>query len=196
VGIVPQERRAAGVAISRLQGDASMRIERIILATVVALLIAIPAMAQDKPKRKPVKLSPTAQAMMRMAKLWETLKQLDLSAEQEEKLKEIRDETAPKMKPIMDKMGAIVTEEQKKAFEEAAKKAREEGKKGRDFFLAVQSAAELTDEQKEKLNKVVPEIRDVHRQMMKSIMGMLTPEQKEKMKQMRSAKKKKAKKAD
>ena len=46
------------------------------------------------------------------------------------------------------------------------------------------------------MDKVAPEIQAVQRQMMKAITGMLTPEQKEKMKQMRSARKKKAKKAD
>jgi len=166
------------------------------LVTVVALLIAIPAMAQEKPKRKPVKLSPTSQAMMRMMKLGETLKQLDLTDEQKQKLKEIREEAGPKMKEILDKVNEILTEEQSTAAKEAAKKAMEAGEKGRDFFLAVQTSIQLTDEQQEKMDKVAPEIQAVQRKMMKAITGMLTPEQKEKMKQMRSAKKKKAKKAD
>jgi len=169
---------------------------RLILVTTVALAIAVPLMAQEKPKRKPAKLSPMAQAMMRMMNLGETLKALDLTDEQQEKLKGIREESGPKMKEIMEKMGEIVTEEQKKAFADAAKKAKEEGKKGRAFFVAVQSAGDLTDEQKEKLDKLAPEIQGVQRKMMKSIMGILTPEQKEKMKQKRGPRKKKAKKAE
>jgi len=166
------------------------------LVTTVLLSIAISALAQEKPKRKPVKLSPTAQVMMRMAKLWENLKELDLTVEQEEKLKEIRDESGPKMDAIMDKMKSILTEEQVQTAESAAKEAKEAGKKGRDFFVAVQSSIELTDEQKERTDKVAPEIRAVQRQMMKSIMSMLTPEQQEKMKKRRPAKKKKSKKAE
>ena len=173
-----------------------MRTARLILVTSVALAIAVPLMAQEKPKRKPAKLSPTAQAMMRMMNLWETLKGLDLTDEQQEKLKGIRDESGPKMKEIMEKMGEIVTEEQKKAFQDAAKKAKQEGKKARAFFVAVQSAGDLTDEQKEKLDKLAPEIQGVQRKMMKSIMGILTPEQKEMMKQKRGPRKKKAKKAE
>ncbi|MBC8869086.1 MAG: hypothetical protein H8E44_06695 [Planctomycetes bacterium] len=173
-----------------------MRTARLILVTTVALAIAIPLMAQEKPKRKPVKLAPIAEAMLRMMNLGETLKSLELTDEQQEKLKAIREETGPAMKEIMEKMGEIVTEEQKKAFEDAAKKAKEEGKKGRAFFAAVQSAAELTDEQQEKMDKLAPEIQAVQRKMMKSIMGILTPEQKEKMKQKRAPRKKKVKEAD
>ena len=174
-----------------------MRTARLILVPTLAMLICVSLMAQEKSKRKRVKLAPMTQAMMRMAKMWETLKELDLTEEQDAKLKGIRDETAPKMKAIMDKLGQIVTEEQKKAVEAAAKKAKEDGKKGPAFFAAVQSAVDLTDEQQEKMNKLVPEIQAVQRQMMKSITSMLTPEQKEKMKQLRAPRRKKeAKKAD
>jgi hypothetical protein len=160
------------------------------------MLMSAPLMAQEKSKRKRVKLTPMTQAMMQMARMWETLQELDLSEEQDAKLEGIRAETAPKMKVVMDKIGEIVTEEQKKAVEAAAEKAREDGKKGPEFFAAVQSAIELTDEQQEKMNRLVPEVRAVQRQMMKSIANMLTPAQKEKMKQLRAPRKKKAKKTD
>ena len=173
-----------------------MRTARLILVLTLAMLISASLMAQEKPKRKRVKLAPMTQAMMRMARTWEILKELDLTEEQDAKLKGIRDETAPKMKVIMDKLSKIVTEEQKKAVEAAAKKAKEDGKKGPAFFAAIQAAVDLTDEQQEKMNKLVPEIKAVQRQMMKSITSMLTPEQKEKMKQLRGPRKKKAKKAD
>lgn len=173
-----------------------MRTVRFMLVATVALLIAVPATAQDKPKRKPTKLSAAAQAMLRMSQLWENLKKLELTGEQKEKLKAIHEETGPKMKAILEKMKGIVTEEQRAAVEEAAKKAKEAGKEGRALFVAVESSIQLTDEQKEKLDKVAPEIRAVQRQMMKGIMGILTPEQQEKMKKMRPTRKKKAKKAD
>jgi len=159
-------------------------------------MIAVPAMAQEKPKRKPVKLASTTQAMMRMMKLGETLKQLDLTDEQKQKLKAIHQETGPKMEEIFEKMKGILTKEQSTAAEEAAKKAKEGGKKGRDFFVAVQSSIELTDEQQKKMDKVAPEIQAVQRKVMKAVMEILTPEQKEKMKQMRPVRKKKTKKAE
>jgi hypothetical protein len=61
--------------------------------------------------------------------------------------------------------------------------------------VAVQSSIELTDEQKQKLDEVAPDIRAVQRQMMKGLTGILTPEQQEKLKQKRSRGKKKSKKA-
>lgn len=169
---------------------------RFMLMTIATLLITVPAMAQEKPKRKPAKLRPTSQAMLRMMKLGETLKQLDLTDEQKQKLKKIHEETGPKMKGILDKVNEILTEEQSTAAKEAAKKAMEAGKKGRDFVLAIQSSIQLTDEQQAKMDKVAPEIQAVQRQMMKAIAGMLTPEQKEKMKQLRSPRKKKSKKTE
>jgi Spy/CpxP family protein refolding chaperone len=172
-----------------------MRTARLILVPTLAMLIGVSLTAQEKSERKRVKLTPMTQAMMRMAKMWETLKELDLTEDQDAKLKGIRDETAPKMKAIMDKLGEIVTDEQKKAVEAAAKKAREDGKTGPAFFAAVQSAVDLTDEQQQKMNKLTPEVQAVQRQMMKSITSMLTPEQKEKMKQLLGRRKKKAKKA-
>jgi Spy/CpxP family protein refolding chaperone len=172
-----------------------MKTARLILVPTLLMLIAVSLMAQEKSKRKRAKLTPMTQAMMRMARMWETLKELDLTEEQDAKLKGIRDETAPKMKVVMDKLGEIATEDQKKAVEAAAKKAKEDGKKGPAFFAAIQSAVDLTDEQREQMDKLVPEIQAVQRQMMKSITSMLTPEQKEKMKQLRSPRKKKAKKA-
>ena len=173
-----------------------MKTARLILVPTLAIVIGVPLMAQEKSKRKRIELTPMTRAMMRMARMWETLKELDLTEEQDAKLKGIRDETAPKMKAIMDKIGEIVTDEQRKAVEAAAKKAKEDGKKGPAFFAAVQSAVKLTDEQQEKMNKLAPEIQAVQRQMMKGITSMLTPEQKEKMKQLRAPRKKKVVKAD
>jgi len=173
-----------------------MRTARLIFVPTFAMLMGVSLMAQEKSKQERVELTPMTQAMMRMARMWETLKELNLTEEQDAKLKGIRDETAPKMKVIMDKLGEIVTEEQKKAVEAAAKKAKEDGKTGPAFFAAIQSAVDLTDEQQQKMNKLVPEVQAVQRQMMKSITSMLTPEQKEKMKQLRGPRTKKAKKAD
>jgi len=166
-----------------------------LIATVV-LSIVVSALAQEKPKRKPVKLAATTQAMMRMSKMWSNLKKLGLTDEQDAKLAGIRDETAPKMKEVMDKIKAILTEEQAQTATDAAKEAKEAGKTGRDFFAAVQASIELSDEQQEKMDKIAPEVRAVQRQMMKSLMGILTPEQQEKMKKLRSAGKKKGKKAE
>jgi Spy/CpxP family protein refolding chaperone len=162
-----------------------MRTLRITLALAVALLIALPAAAQEKKARKggARKLSPTAQLMLRIGRLREALEQVDLTAEQQEQLEKIREELGPKMKESFGKMRDILTEEQRSTVEESMRKAREAGKEGRELVLAVESSIELTDEQKEKLAKVVVEMRPLHRQMMKKVMGILTPEQQEKVKE-------------
>ena len=98
--------------------------------------------------------------------------------------------------PAKKKVAKKTTKKAAPKKKAAAKKAKEDGKKGPAFFAAVQSAIDLTDEQQKKMNKLVPEIRAVQRQMMKSITSMLTPAQKEKMKQLRRPRKKKAKKTD
>ena len=94
-----------------------MRTARILLAVTIALLLTVPATAaQEKKKKKApaAKLSPTAQVFVRMDKLRTALEEMDLTAEQQEKRKRIREEHGPKMKEVLDKMGDILTEEQVK----------------------------------------------------------------------------------
>ncbi len=160
-----------------------MRTVRIVLAMVVALSIAAAAVAQEKPKKKGARLSQTAQAMLRIDALRQALEGLDLTAEQKEKLGKVREEFGPKMKEVFSKLGDILTEEQKSSAEESVKKAKDAGKKGREFFQSVESSLKLTDEQKEKMDKVAPELRAIQKEMVKAVMEVLTPEQQAKIKE-------------
>jgi len=176
-----------------------MRTTRIMLALAVVALLALPAIAQEKAekKRKAPQISATGRLMLRMGKLREALKAVDLTAEQKEKLEAVRKEVGPKMGEAFGKMREILTEEQAKAVEEAAKKAREAGKKDRALVQAVEAAIKLTDEQQKKLDKVAQEMTATHRAMMKKVMGILTAEQKEKVrKQMMPQRAKAAKPAE
>lgn len=160
-----------------------MKTVRILLAMVVALAIAIPAMAQEKKDAKGKgKISPTGQLMLRMGKLKEALEGLDLTAEQQENLKKIHEEMGPKMKDIFGKMREILTEEQHKTAEDAAKKAKEAKKEGRAMILAIQAALKLSDEQQEKIDKLSEGLRPLNREMMKKVSAILTPEQQENLK--------------
>jgi len=176
-----------------------MRTVRIMLAVAIALLITIPVAAQEKQKKKgkPAKISPISRAIMRMEKLRGALDGLDLTAEQEAKLGKIREEIGPKVKKVFGQLREILTEEQRNACEESAKKAKESGKKGRAFFETVESAIKLTDEQKKKTDKVAPQILALHREILKKVAGVLTPEQQKKLKaNMRPAGKKERKDGD
>jgi Spy/CpxP family protein refolding chaperone len=156
---------------------------RVVLAMVVVLLVATAVMAAEGEKAKADKLHPLASAMVRIEKFHNALEQLDLSAEQKEKLKTIHDEFGPKMKAVFEKAHEVLSEDQRKAAEEAMKTAKAAGKKGRAVFEAVEAAVKPTDEQKEKLAKFVPEVLAVHKEAAKAAMGVLTPEQQSKLKE-------------
>ena len=170
-----------------------MRNVRFVLVAFAALVIAMPLAAQERPKRQPNRMSPMVQAMMRLIKMGETIEKLDLTADQKEKLKELRAETGPKMKAIFEKLEEIVPEQQRTAAKEAAKAAKEAGKEGRAVFMAGQRAAKLTDEQQAEVDKLAPEVLAAQREIMKRVMAMLTPEQKKKLKELRPTAKKKVK---
>ncbi len=162
-----------------------MRTVRTLLVVAAALLIAATVVAQEKPKKKGRrgKLAPTTQAVVRLDKLRTALEELDLTEEQKEELKKLREKHGPKFKEVFDKMQDVLTEEQKSAGEEAMKEAKESGKKGRELFQAIEASLKLTDEQKEKMDKLAPEVRALQREMMKEIRGILTPEQQERLKE-------------
>jgi Spy/CpxP family protein refolding chaperone len=173
-----------------------MRTVRTLLVVAVALLLATAVVAQEKPKKRGRrgKLSPTTQAVIRLDKLRTAMEELDLTEEQKQELKKLREKHGPKFKEIFDKMQDVLTEEQKAAGHEAMKEAKESGKEGREFFQAIEASLKLTDEQKEKMEKLAPEIRALQRETMKEIRGILTPEQQEKLKaKMNPPRKKKAK---
>ena len=162
-----------------------MKTVRITLAMAIALLIAIPVMAQEKKaaKGKRAQLSQVARVMLRMGKLREALTEVDLTAEQKESLDKVREELGPKMKEAFTELKEIFTEEQRTAVEEASKQAKEAGKEGRAMMLAIESALKLTDEQKEKVDKAGKEVWvPLSRKMNRKVMAILTPEQKEKVK--------------
>ncbi len=164
-----------------------MRTVRIVLAMAVALSLATAVAAQDKAKEKekgrPARLSPTARAMLGIERLRTALEGLDLTEEQKEKLQKVREGVGPKMKEAFGKMRDILTEEQRNAAEESARKAKDAGKKGRELMVAVESTLKLTDEQKEKMDKIGQDLLALQKDMMKEILGVLTTEQQAKVKE-------------
>jgi Spy/CpxP family protein refolding chaperone len=175
--------------LRHLQGDFAMKKLGVGLVVALALVAATAAVAQEKPKAKGkgAKLTSTSQAVVRMDKLRETLEGMDLSAEQKEKLTALRDKYGARAGEVLGKIRDALTEEQRTAAEEAMKKAREAGKKGRDAMLEIEAAVKLTDAQKEQLAKIDPEIAALHKEVMKDIMGILSAEQKQQLKEKMSA---------
>jgi len=162
-----------------------MRSLRIVVVVAMALLVAAVAVAQEKPKErgKAARLSSTARALLRFDRLRTAIESLDLTAEQKEKLGKVREEFGPKMKSLYDKLGESLTEDQRKAGEEAMKQAKDAGKKGREFFESLEAALKLTPEQKEKMAKSDPEIAALYKEHLGKVMEVLTPEQQAKVKE-------------
>ena len=164
-----------------------MRIVRIVFAMAISLLIATAVVAAEKPKEKGKsgKLTPTAQALLRIERFRGALQQLDFTDEQKANLEKVRDEYEPKLKDIHGKIEAILTEDQKTAGEAAMKTAKDAGKseKDRAYYEAIEAAIKLTDAQKEQLAKVDPELVALHKEAAKKVMDTLTPEQQGKLKE-------------
>jgi hypothetical protein len=135
---------------------------RTLLSLSLAVVIAMPLIAADeKKKARKVRKKPDP-----AAGILKKLEKAELTDEQVAKIKELAAAAAEKSKEARAK--AALTDEQKAAM----KKAREEGKKREELRKVVT----LTDEQK----AAMKEARDIQAAMMKEVMGLLTPEQKEK----------------
>ena len=158
-----------------------MKTVRIVLTVAVALMCASLVLAQEqaKEKAKSAKQPRLGQTLLTMERVRAALDQLDLSAEQKEKLTAIREKIGPKMKEVWEKAREILDESQTTAAQEAIKQAREAGKKGEALIKSALSVLKLTDEQKEKLLKLEQESLAVQREAIKEIQGILTPEQRE-----------------
>jgi len=135
----------------------------------LAILIAAPLFAADKEKKQrkaPEKPDPAAAVLKRLEKA-------NLTDEQVAKIKEMAAGIAEKAAAARAK--AALTDEQKKAQQEIIKKAKEEGKSRKEVAEALKAAVKLTPEQE----KAMEEARAAQAELMKKIMAMLTPEQKQ-----------------
>jgi hypothetical protein len=137
-------------------------VAKTLLSLSLAIVIAMPLVAAEKErkgKRVPKKPDPAAGILKKLEKA-------ELTEEQVAKIKELAAATAEKTKEARAK--AALTDEQKAAM----KKAREEGKKGEEL----KNAVTLTEAQQ----AAMKEAREAQGAMMKEVMSLLTPEQKEK----------------
>ncbi len=147
-----------------------MRVVRVALILVVALLMVCPVLAQEKKReRKGGRGGFDPVQMM--------LRGLTLTDEQKAKIEDVKKEFAPKVEEARKKMD-VLTPDQKKAREEAVKKARDEGKSRGEIRAAAEAAVTLTDEQKAKRAEAGKGMRAVIEEERAKIMPILTPEQK------------------
>ncbi len=115
-----------------------------------------------------------------VAQLQKQLDGLDLNDEQKAKVKEIVAQHTTKIADAQKKVTALLTPEQRKARQEAAAKAKADGKKGKEAADAVNAALNLSADDKAKLDAANKEAADVVAEMRKAVAGVLTDAQKEK----------------
>ncbi|MBI1310922.1 hypothetical protein GC176_06400 [bacterium] len=173
-----------------------MKAFKSLLCVALAVLISSGAMAADEAKKG------KGDAKNRQARTPSVtarfLGDIELTAEQKEKVAAIDKEFAVKAAEIRKKTDSILTEDQIKARAEAQKAARAAGSKGPDAQKAVSAALKLTDEQKTKMADVQKANRELSQQVVAALKKVLTEEQAAKLKvpAARAGKKGAAKKGD
>jgi Spy/CpxP family protein refolding chaperone len=160
---------------------------RLALAIAGTLLFAALAVAAEdgkpKEKRKGPKLNPVAETFLRIDRIKSAVESLDLKQEQQEKLAGIRDEFEAKRKAIEEKIGDLLTEDQRRIGREKLEDIQKAGKLDRQAYQQLEEAIKLTDEQKQKLEPIGKELQELVGATLKQVMQVLTPEQREQLQQ-------------
>jgi Spy/CpxP family protein refolding chaperone len=162
-----------------------MRIARIALPLVVALLISSPLLAAGK--KCDVKKAAACPAAQRVDKI---VAGLTLTDAQKTSLADVKKTYGPKLVAALKKLD-VQTPEQKKAAAKAVKDAKAAGKTGKEVHQAVAAAVNLTDAQKTQLADAKKSVGALEKELRHKVMAVLTPEQKEQVKKAHQAKKQK-----
>ena len=147
----------------------------ILTACVLAVSFVTPVMAADKKKKK----APTAVKVP---------KGIELTADQKTKVDALNKEFGPKLAECRKKAASIITADQKKARTEAVKKAKADGKKGKEVQAAANAAVAITADQKTQQTECKKAMGALNKEIRTQFAALLTDEQKAKLK---GAKKKK-----
>ena len=149
---------------------------RVAVVLAMTIIVTTPLSAIGEEKEKAKKKGPqVGENLLRQ------LEGVGLTAEQDQKIKDILAEYTPKFEEARKKVGAAG-----KMIRETRRKAAAEGKKGKKAWPAV-DALDLTAEQREG----VVAGRELTLSLRKAVLGVLTDEQIKKMGRKRGGKKKK-----
>lgn len=144
-------------------------VHRVVLLTLV-IALATTVSAQDVQKKR--KKKEGGQARDQISMVLKKLESLDLTAEQEAKIKKAAEEARAELAKVKEQLQGI--DRQKLA--EARKKVTEAGKKGKEAQEAIAAELNLTDAQKEAFAKMA----QVGTKFRQAVAAVLTPEQREK----------------
>lgn len=163
-----------------------MKIWNGMLSVALTLVLSLGVLAEDGEKK--VEKKPGKGGEKAAPQVVQLPKEIELSAEQKEKVAAINKEFAPKMADANKALNAVLTEDQRKARAEAMKKAREEGKKGKDAAEAVAAATKVTDDQKAKVDEAQKAVNAVRKEALEKVAAVLTDDQKAKVPQLQQGK--------
>ena len=141
----------------------------ILSACLLAVAFVAPAVAADKKKKK----APTAVKVPNS---------IELTADQKTKVDALNKEFGPKLAECRKKAASIITADQKKARAEATKKAKADGKKGKELRTAVNAAVAITADQKAQQAECKKATSALQKQIRTQFAALLTDEQKAKLK--------------
>ena len=140
----------------------------ILSACLMAVAFGAPAVAADKKKKTPVAVK--------------VPKSIELTADQKTKVEALNKEFGPKLAECRKKAASIITADQKKVRTEATKKAKADGKKGKELRAAVNAAVAITADQKAQQAECKKVMGALQKQIKTQFAALLTDEQKAKIK--------------
>ena len=141
----------------------------ILSACFLAVAFVAPAVAADKKKKK----APTAVKVP---------KGIELTADQKTKVDALNKEFGPKLAECRKKAASIITADQKKARAAATKKAKADGKKGKELRAAANAAFAITADQKAQQAECKKAMGALNKEVRTQFAALLTDEQKAKIK--------------
>lgn len=138
-------------------------------SVVLTLIITSTVSAQERRRPQQPQQSPFQQVFR--------LRGVEFTEDQQAQVEEIRKKYTPQLAEIVRKHDSILSEEQRRAHQEAFRAARTAGKRAGELKEAVDAAVKLTDEQKERLAKLQKERSDLFAEIQKELRALLTREQ-------------------
>ena len=145
------------------------KIITILTACFLTVAFTAPAVAADKKKKK-------------VPNVVKVPKGIELDADQKTKVEALNKEFGPKLAECRKKQASIITKDQKKARAEAVKKAKADGKKGKELQAAANAVLALTDDQKAQQVECKKAIGALQKEIKTQFAALLTDEQKAKIK--------------
>ena len=141
----------------------------ILTACFLAVAFVAPAVAADKKKKK-------------VPNVVRVPKTIELTADQKTKVEALNRQFGPKLAGCKKKANSIITADQKKARTEAMKKAKADGKKGKELRAAVNAAVAITADQKAQQAECKKAMGALNKEIRTQFASLLTDEQKAKIK--------------